>query len=109
MFRNSRQSCEAIQALLESVNLDHLWTVDGPTQAAMGYRDANGGPLSSGERVLLLAAFDLWNGTGGLKFGEVPGPLDPRRARKLLSLLSAMTTGSDAVDRWLERERSVHA
>lgn len=109
MFRNDRQMCEALQALLESVSLDHLWTLDGPTRAALKYRDANGGPLSSGERILLLAAFDLWNGTGNLKFGEVPGPLDPRRARKLLSLLSAITCGSDAVDQWLKRERSVHA
>ena len=109
MFRNSRQKSEVLQTLLESVSLDHLWTPNGPTDAALRYRDANGGPLSSGERIMLLATFDLWNGTGGLKFAEMPGPLDPRRAQKLLSLLSAMTYGSDAVDRWLEREKSVHA
>lgn len=109
MFRNDRQMCEAIQALLETIRLDHLWTQDGPTHAALKYRDANGGPLSSGERILLLAAFDLWNGSGELKLSEVPGPLDPQKARKLLSLLSAMTSGSDAVDQWLQREKGVHA
>src|SRR6185437_2739583 len=109
MFRNYRQACEVLQTLLESVRLDHLWTSNGPTDAALRYRDANGGPLPSGERIMLLAAFDLWNDTGGLKFAEVPGPLDPQRAQKLLSLLSAMTYGSDAVDRWLHKEKSVHA
>lgn len=109
MFRNDRQACEAIQALLSTVRLEHLWNPDGPTSAALKYRDSNGGPLSSGERVLLLAAFDLWNSTGGLKFSEVPGPLDPARARKLLSLLSAITNGSDAVDQWIAKESGVHA
>ena len=109
MFRNGRQKSEVLQTLLESVRLDHLWTSNGPTDAALRYCDANGGPLSSGERIMLLAVFDLWNGTGGLKFAEMPGPLDPRRAQKLLSLLSAMTYGNDAVDRWLQTEKSVHA
>jgi len=109
MFRNDRQASEAIQALLSTVRLEHLWNPDGPTSAALKYRDSNGGPLSSGERVILLAAFDLWNSTGGLKFSEVPGPLDPGKARKLLSLLSAITNGTDAVDQWIAKESGVHA
>ena len=109
MFRNDRQACEALQMLLGTVRLEHLWTKDGPTRAALRYRDANGGPLSSGERIILLAAFDLWNQSGGLKLAEVPGSLDTGRARTLLSLLSAITNGSDAVEQWLTNQRRGYA
>src|SRR5947209_16879723 len=109
MFRNDRQACEALQMFLGTVRLEHLWTPDGPTTAALRYRDANGGPLSSGERIILLAAFDLWNQSGGLKLVEALESLDTKRTHKLLSLLSAITNGSDAVDQWLSNERHGYA
>lgn len=112
MFRNNKQQCQALRMLLQSVRLDYLWTDDGPVSEAFRLRDANGGPLSSGERLMLLAVFDLWNGSGNLRFSEVPGPLDARRAQRLLSLILAINIGSEAVDQWLKKESadcSLHA
>jgi hypothetical protein len=107
MFSSHRQKCEAIKILLTTVRLERLWTLGGPKREAFKYRDCDGRPLSSGERVMVLAAFDLWNGSGGLKFHEVPLTLDAAKAHKLLTLLLAISTGGDAVDQWIERERSL--
>src|SRR5262249_47546276 len=46
--------------------LGDLWTEQGPTDRAVAQLEQDGGPMSSGERVLLVCAWALWNGRGGV-------------------------------------------
>jgi hypothetical protein len=101
VFRDDRQLARACRALLASVRLARLWTTDGPTPEALALLEANGGPLSSGERIMVLAAFALWNGSGELRLAEVVATLDRERMAALCSLLIA--SREDAVDAWLAR------
>ena len=100
MWRDDRQRARACGALLATVRLAHLWTPDGPTDEALRLLEANGGPLSSGERVVVLSAFALWNGSGGLTLAEILDVLDPARAEALCTLVVAVQRGT--VEEWLE-------
>lgn len=101
MFRNDRQRCAVAYVLLDSLHMGHLWSVEGPTEEACRLLKRRGGPLSSGEGLVLLAAFDLWNGEGRADFSELLYRLDDTRLHLLGSLLIALGSGSAGVDRWL--------
>jgi hypothetical protein len=99
--REARQLSRALMLLLRSVpRLADLWTEQGPTPVALALRDAKGGSLSSGERILLLAAFDLWDRSGGATVNDLL-QLEPGRRQALCSLVIALGHGSDTVDSWL--------
>lgn len=108
MWRNEQQTNDAICLLLSRCGLPALkglWTCDGPTEAAYDLYDANGGYLSSGERRMLLVAFDLANRTVDdapqrVQLSDVV-TLDAQRARLVLSLALALAQGTTAVDRWI--------
>jgi hypothetical protein len=55
MFRDP-QLARACRKLLATVWHHWLWTEQGPTPQARALLEANGGPLSSGESVMRLAA-----------------------------------------------------
>lgn len=94
------------RALCADVGLGGLWTDDGPTDRAMELRDAGGGPLSTGERIMVLAAWDVWNSDGNVRLSDVVHRLDDHRLATIASLLLAVMGGSNAIDAWLaERER----
>jgi hypothetical protein len=61
-----------------------------------------GEPPSDVEAVILLACFDLWNGTGKLEFGELVTTLDGPRLHLLGSLMMALGQGVDTVDHWID-------
>ena len=103
MFRNERQRSAVAYVLLDSLQLGKLWTVEGPTEAACTLLKKRGGSLSSGERLILLAAFDLWNGDGHADFSELLYRLDDTRLHLLGSFLVAFASGSSGVDRWLAK------
>jgi hypothetical protein len=105
MFRGDRQVCDAIGVLLRSVRLQHLWTETGPTDRALELLADRGGPLSHGEALVLLAAFDFWNGQGKVELGEILAVLDGDRIELLGSLMLASSGGAVAVDRWLAEHR----
>lgn len=105
MFRDDRQICDAIQVLLGSVRLQHLWTDTGPTERALELLAARGDALSHGEALLVLAAFDFWNGHGKVELGEILAVLDGDRTEFLASLMLASSGGAVAVDRWLAEHR----
>ena len=108
MFRSEAQLARVCQALCADVGLARLWTEDGPSDEAVELRDAGGGPLSSGERIMVLAAWDVWNSHGATNLGDVMHRLDGHRLATLGSLLLAVAGGMYAVDEWLrkrERER----
>ncbi len=101
MFRDDEQTARACRTLLASVRRAELWTRSGPTPEALSLLERDGGPLSSGERIVLLAAFAFWNGEGGLRLTEVIDSLDVEAADALCSLLIAVKHGADAVDAWI--------
>jgi hypothetical protein len=84
-----------------------MWTESGPSEAAIAIMEANGGPLSSGERVVILAAWAFWNGHDGVSFADVVERLDSPNLRAIGGLMTALSSGGAAVDAWLagvERE-----
>jgi hypothetical protein len=101
MFRDDPQAVSALRLLLATVKLDRLWTsLHGPTIEACELLVADGGCLSSGERVMLLSAWAIWNGKGGVTVAEL-GALDQEPKEAVCSLIVASGQGSDAVHAWI--------
>ena len=109
MFRDDRQSCDAVRVLLGSVKLEPLWTAAGPTDEALKLLEQRGGAMSHGEQLMLLVAFDFWNGKGKAELSELLSVLDGDRMRLVASLMIATAEGSEAVDRWLTKHRAPRA
>jgi hypothetical protein len=108
VFRSDAQLARVCGALCARVGMGELWTPDGPSDRATALLETGGGPLSSGERVMLLVAWAVWNGDEGARFGDVIHRLDGRCLVALGTLLIAVAGGGAAVDEWLakmERER----
>ena len=103
MFRDDAQTCRALRVLLGTLHMEHLWADDGPTDRAVALHEAGGGPLSSGEKILLLAAFSFWNGKSGVMLDDVLGTLDRGATEALCSLMVAASRGAAAVDAWIAR------
>jgi Ohr subfamily peroxiredoxin len=101
MLRDDQQLARACRALLATVRLEGLWTEDGPTPEASELLEADGGPLSSGERIVLLAAWTFWNGSGGLRLAEVLEQLDADPMEALCFLVMASKYGDD---RWVHQQ-----
>jgi hypothetical protein len=78
-----------------------MWMASGPTPQALAFVRAGGGSLAGDERILLLAAFALWNGQGGIPLVEVVEQLDRRPAERLCSLVVAIKRGAKAIDEWI--------
>lgn len=107
MFRSEAQRARACRALCQKARLPWMWTETGPSEQAIEIMEANGGPLSSGERVVLLAAFAFWNGHAGVSFADVIERLDSPNLRAIASLMLALDGGGAEIDQWLagvERE-----
>jgi hypothetical protein len=101
MFRDDPQLARACRTLLATVRLEWLWTEQGPTPEATALLESNGGPLSSGERVMVLAAWAFWNGSGGVTLADVLERVDVGPAEALCFLVLACKYGTDAVDDWI--------
>src|SRR5258708_31652675 len=95
MLRDDQQLARACRALLATVRLERLWTEDGPTPEASELLEADGGPLSSGKRIVLLAAWTFWNGAGGLRLAEVLEQFDADPMDALCFLVMASKYGDD--------------
>ena len=84
--------------------MDHFWTLEGPTPEASHARRALGRPLSGSRRLVLLAAFDLWDQKGLVDFGALIDQLALDELDRLLSLALAVKAEDDrALDQWLVR------
>jgi hypothetical protein len=77
--------------------------VNGPTERAIALLESDGGPLSSGERIVLLSAWQIWSGEGKVTLGDVTYRLDGRNLRAIGTLLVAVAGGGAAIDVWLAR------
>ena len=106
MFESDAESARVCRALCACGGLRELWTPTGPTDDAIALLAADGGPLSGGERTMLLVAWAVWNGDGAIPLGEVISRLDGRALRAVGALLMAIASGEGAIERWLaEHER----
>ena len=86
-----------------SVCLEEMFTETGPTREAtdtLGDR----GTLSSGQYLMLQAAFDVWNGRGGMPLGRALNVLDDRNLQAFATLLVAITMGSVDIELWISRQ-----
>lgn len=101
MFRSEAQRARACGALCARARLPWMWTDAGPTEQAIEIMEANGGPLSSGERVVILAAWAFWNGHAGVTFADVIERLDGPNLRAIAGLMAALASGGAAIDQWL--------
>jgi len=102
VFRDHRQRSQACELLVSRIHSPaELWTRNGPSDAAIEFLEENGGALSQGERVLLLAAFALWDADETLCFQEL-ARLDSKNLQLLGGLLLALAGGATDVEIWLE-------
>ena len=101
MFRSEAQRARACRALCRRARRPEMWTDAGPTEVAIEIMEANGGPLSSGERIVILAAWAFWNGCGGVSFADVIERLDGPNLRAIAGLMQALSSGGAAIDQWL--------
>jgi hypothetical protein len=100
VFRDDRQLALVCRALCTRAGVPDAWTPDGPAGVAFAVQEGRD-PLSSGQRVLVLVAWALWNGTGDLTIARLLDVLDGEHVRALAGLLVARVDGADAVDAWL--------
>lgn len=102
-FRDSAQRAAVCRALCAPLAASPpLWDDQGPTGRAEGLLEQDGGPLSAGERVLLLAAWAVWNADRSLALADLHR-LSDAHLERLGSLLVAASRNADAVDLWLRR------
>jgi hypothetical protein len=78
-----------------------MWTAAGPTEEAIALFEAGGGPLSSGERVMLLAAWAFWNSAEKATLADVVYRLDDKNLRAVAALMLALAQGGPAIDEWI--------
>lgn len=104
-WESDEQRGEVARALLGLLTRDtsDLWTENGPTDLAVQYLHAGGGPLSSGEALMLRLAFDVWNGEGKATLGELLSTFHESRLRLIGTLISDYATGE--VESWLRLRR----
>ena len=74
-------------AILDTVRLGRLWTESGPTDEARALLKAGGGSLAPRERVVFLAAWAFWDGSGGVMLSDVMAHLDFERAELVCFLV----------------------
>ncbi len=102
MFRDDEQLAAVCQTLCARVGLPSLWTNTGPSERAKELIQAEGGPLSHGEKVMVFLAWSFWNGKGGLTVAELVDTLDRNNLLAVGQLLQAHAEGPEALDAWLD-------
>lgn len=108
MFRSEAQQARACRALCERARLGGMWSASGPTEEAIALFEAGGGPLSSGERVVLHVAWAFWNGAEKATLADVIHRLDGRNLHAISTLMLALAHGSEHVEAWIEEmERAI--
>lgn len=111
-FRDDEQLARCCRALCARVGLAHLWAAgrgdSGPMLGALDVRDGKS-PLSSGEQLIVLAAWSFWSGSGGLLFADLMTVLSHDHLDAIFSLATAVSLGSESVDAWLAQQEVHHA
>jgi hypothetical protein len=106
VFRSDAQLARVCRAFCARARLGRLWTEAGPTDEAMALLQNDGGALSSGERMVILVAWSLWNGQGHVMVADAIHRLDGMSLAMLGKLMVAGARGSDAVEAWLAEQEN---
>lgn len=106
-FRDREQLLLVCRTLCAPVGRANLWRVDGPDVEALLEWQVRGEsrPISSADRMLVLAAWALWSDEDDFAFSEpilrALEVLDASHAAMLTHLLAARGEGPDSVDQWI--------
>ena len=87
--------------LLGSVGPGALWSTSEPGTKALSLHNSSGKVLSGEERTMLLLAWALWDGGGGLRVSDLLKSLKPERLALVGSLFGALATGDTGLSGWL--------
>jgi hypothetical protein len=121
-FRDDGQLADVCNVLCEHASLPGMWSAaHGPTEKAERLLATDCAGLSAGQRVVFLAAWELWDedrvdASSGtlrpyaktLRLGYIVCALTGKYLLPLSTLLVAMAGGPDAVDEWLSRNRLLY-
>jgi hypothetical protein len=106
VLRDQEQRVAVCHALLRKVGLDGLWNDDGPTAKAKEIANNDGRPLWGSERVLMMFAWRVWNGSSEMNAIEL-WHLDEADQDSIITLLAALGhKNADLVDLWLSSEQA---
>ncbi len=98
MFKNDQQRAAVCQVVCTLGKVPGTyWTDDGPTEAAKAVLDDRDA-LSSGERLMVLVAWDVWNGHGKVHIERLLRTLDGDNLRHVGWLLYALSFGQVGVE-----------
>lgn len=104
---NERRIDRVCQLLLGRMNLVSLWTAHGPSDQAIQYLE-EGSPLSSGEHLMLLVCFDLFNDTGKATIGRILNVFDESHVRALADFMRVIRVSDPrALDGWIAGEEAL--
>jgi hypothetical protein len=103
VFESEAQRARVCRVLCERARLGGMWTGEGPTEEAVLLLQRDGGPLSSGERIVLLVAFAVWSGEGKVLLDDVVCRLDQRNLHAIGTLMAAVANGGCAIEQWILR------
>jgi hypothetical protein len=92
VFRDERQRNAVCRAILPD-GYEEGWTETGPSLASLP-------SCTPADRAMILLAWALWNGSGGLQVAELV-MLDAERLAVVGSLFQALSEGPRAIDVWL--------
>jgi len=108
VFSSESQLSRVCRAFCARGRLTELWTEAGPTVLARDLAERGGGPLSSGQRLLLLVAWSLWSACSHVTVGEAFYNLDSTSLTMLGKLMIAGGQGGgDAIEAWLVEAEKV--
>lgn len=116
MFQNDHQRAVVCAALTKTIppaySKGPWWITEGnprPSDRAITaielLEDGSGLPISTGEKILLRTAWDIWNGRGMAPLGDVIARLSPNHIGRIGRLIVAIAAGPLAIDLWLAAER----
>jgi len=92
------------RVILDRVGLAKLWGANGPTRAAFeSLSTIEEAPAI--ERIVTLAAWAIWDGSGDLKLAEILALGDRATATLVAGYLVAATYGDQIVSDWLATTR----
>jgi len=98
---NDQQRAAVARALLTVIQLDHLFTLEGPTLEALALR-GSARLMPVRDRLILRLAFCIWNFDGGPGWGELLNELPASDLPTLVGVLIALSEQPGEVKRMLE-------
>jgi len=98
---DDKQRALACRVLLATVGLERLWTRSGPTDEAFTLLAVGAASLAASERVMFLATWTMWNGSGSVTLAELVDHLEGEAIDVLCFLVMASKYGPEAIDDWL--------